>query len=83
MVKESLTDTVNYVVSGLSKEPLTYINTTALAVSFTSMESTLKIILYIVSIAASILVSRKYFLEITKLKREEKESKKKNNGNPV
>jgi hypothetical protein len=47
------------------------------------MESTLKIILYIVSIAASILVSRKYFLEITKLKREEKESKKKNNGNPV
>ena len=83
MVKESLTDTVNYVVSGLSKEPLTYINTTALAVSFTSMESTLKIILYIVSIAASILVSRKYFLEITKLKREERESKKKNNGNPV
>jgi hypothetical protein len=83
MVKESLSDTINYVATGLSKEPLTYINTTALAVSFTSMESTLKIILYIVSIAASILVSRKYFLEITKLKREERESKKKNNGNPV
>jgi hypothetical protein len=80
MVKENLSDSLNYIVNGLSKEPLTYINTTALAVSFTSLEDTLKIILYIVSIAASILVSRKYFLEITKLKREEKESKKENNG---
>ncbi len=83
MTKENLSDTLNYVATGLSKEPLTYINTTALAVSFSSMESTLKVILYIVSIAASILVSRKYLLEITKLKREERDAKKKNNGKGV
>jgi hypothetical protein len=68
MTKDSLIDSINYVANNLAKEPVTYINTAAIAVSMSNVELALKIVLYVVSITASILVSRKYLLEIKKLK---------------
>jgi len=62
------TDTLNYVISGLTKEPVTYLNAGAIAVSMSDVEFYFKVVLYSVSIIASILVSRKYLLEIKKLK---------------
>lgn len=74
MLKDQLNDSITYVVHGLANHPLTYLNTAAIAVSMTNIEIGLKVLLYTVSIVASILVSRKYLLEIRKLKKEEQES---------
>jgi hypothetical protein len=61
-------DTITYVAQGLIKEPVTFLNAGAVMVSMTNIEFAFKIIAYTVSIVASILVSRKYLLEIKKLK---------------
>jgi hypothetical protein len=74
MLKDQVTDSINYVAYGLANHPLTYLNTAAIAVSMTNIEIGLKVLLYTVSIVASVLVSRKYLLEIRKLKKEEQES---------
>lgn len=70
MLKENLEDSINYIAQGLVSHPLTYINTAAVAISMTDIELIFKIATYSVSIIASILVIRKYLLEIKKLKQE-------------
>lgn len=67
---DSISDTLNYTIQALAKEPVTYVNTAAIAVSVTDAETTLKLALYGISIVASLLVSIKYILEIKKLKQE-------------
>ncbi len=61
-------DTITYVAQGLIKEPVTLLNAGAVMVSMSNIEFAFKILAYTVSIVASILVSRKYLLEIKKLK---------------
>jgi hypothetical protein len=78
MLKDSITDSIQYVVHGLVNHPLTYLNSAAIAVSMTNIELGFKIVLYIASITASVLVSRKYLLEIKKLKKEQRD--KENNA---
>jgi hypothetical protein len=78
MLKDSITDSIQYVAHGLANHPLTYLNSAAIAVSMTNIELGFKIVLYTVSIVASLLVSRKYLLEIRKLKAEDKD--KENNS---
>jgi hypothetical protein len=72
----SKADTLNHVISALTKEPVTYINAGAIAISMTDVEFYLKCTLYVVSIVASILVSRKYLLEIKKLRDNEADKDK-------
>lgn len=57
------------VFTQLTKEPITYINLTAIFTSFTDVELFFKLFLYSVSIIASILVSVKYLIEIKKLRK--------------
>lgn len=64
-------DTLTYVAQGLVKEPVTLLNAGAVMISMTNIEFAFKIVLYTVSIVASILVSRKYLLEIKKLKNQD------------
>jgi hypothetical protein len=56
----------------MMKEPLTYLNTFTGVISFMQIEEWIKIVFYLVSISATILVSYKYWLEIKKLKKQEK-----------
>lgn len=79
MLRENLEDSISYVTQGLVAHPLTYINTAAIAVSMSDIELAFKIGTYCVSIVASLLVIRKYLLEIKKLKREENNNDFKNN----
>ena len=69
-IKDSIVDTANYVVQALIKEPVTYVNTAAVAVSMSELETKIKLVFYCVSIIASLLVSVKYLLEIRKLRKE-------------
>ena len=78
MLKDSITDSIQYVAHGLANHPLTYLNSAAIAVSMTNIELGFKVVLYSASIIASVLVSRKYLLEIKKLKKEERD--KENNA---
>lgn len=71
--KEELLNTTLHVVNGLSRDPVQYINIAAVMASFSSIEFWAKAILYVLSITASILASRKYLLEIKRLKRKERE----------
>jgi len=71
--KTQITDTINYIVNGVFKEPVTYLNAGTVAISMSDVETAFKITLYIVSIVASILVSRKYLLEIKRLKQQDKQ----------
>ena len=71
--KTQITDTINYIVNGFFKEPVTYLNAGTVAISMSDVETAFKITLYIVSIVASILVSRKYLLEIKRLKQQDKQ----------
>ncbi len=66
-------------IKGLTQEPVTYVNASAVAVSFTNTEIYLKIFLYSVSIIASILVSIKYAKEIRKMNIERQENIKADN----
>jgi 5-keto 4-deoxyuronate isomerase len=63
-------DTLTGVIDSLIKEPMTYVNVGVGAISFMSIEEKIKIAFYVVSIAASILVSYKYWLEIKNLKKQ-------------
>lgn len=74
MLKESLQDSINYVVNGMVSHPLTYVNTAAIAVSMSDIESALKIGTYLISIVASLIVVRKHLLEIKRLKKQDKEN---------
>lgn len=72
-LRDSIADTANYVAQALIKEPVTYVNTAAMAVSMSSLETQIKLVFYCVSIIASLLVSIKYILEIRKLRNEHNE----------
>lgn len=74
-MKTEISDTLSYVANGMIKEPVTYLNVGAMMISVTDVETYLKITLYLVSIVASVLVSRKYLLEIKKLKDSKNEDK--------
>jgi membrane protein implicated in regulation of membrane protease activity len=76
MLRNQIIETFNYITHSLFNHPLTYLNSAAIAVSMTELEATLKIILYSVSIVASVLVIRKYLLEIKKLQKEESNKEK-------
>jgi hypothetical protein len=80
-LKDSIIDTTNYVVHALVKEPITYVNSAAVAVSMTTMETQFKLVLYTVSIVASLLVSIKYILEIKKLRQEVKDHHEEESAN--
>jgi hypothetical protein len=54
------------------KEPVNVLNATTFGVSLTTLPEDLKIVFYIVSIIASILVSIKYFYEIISLRKNAK-----------
>lgn len=54
------------------KEPVNVLNATTFGVSLTTLPEDLKIVFYIVSIIASILVSVKYFYEIISLRKNAK-----------
>jgi hypothetical protein len=54
------------------KEPVNVLNATTFGISLTTLPENLKIIFYIVSIVASILVSIKYFYEIISLRKNAK-----------
>jgi hypothetical protein len=65
-------DSVIQVADSMMKDPLTYLNTFTGVISFMQIEEWIKIMFYLVSISATILVSYKYWLEIKKLKKQEK-----------
>lgn len=77
MLKENLQDSINYVVNGMIVHPLTYVNTAAIAVSMSDIESIFKIGTYCVSIIASLVVVRKHLLEIKKLRNKESDNSSK------
>jgi hypothetical protein len=54
------------------KEPVNVLNATTLGVSLSTLPEDLKIVFYIVSIIASILVSVKYIYEIISLRKNAK-----------
>lgn len=75
MLKNQIIETFNYVIDALKSNPVTYLNAAAITVSMTNFELILKILLYLVSISASVLVSFKYLLEIKKLDKDIKAQK--------
>ena len=70
--KEEIANTISHVISGLSRDPVQYLNIAAIMASLSSIEFWAKAILYCVSVTASVLASRKYLLEIRRLKAKEK-----------
>lgn len=75
MLKDQIIETFNYVIDALKSNPVTYLNAAAITVSMSNFELGLKILLYLVSISASVLVSFKYLLEIKKLDKDNKAQK--------
>jgi bacteriorhodopsin len=78
-ISMSKDSTFGYVVDSLIKEPVTYLNTAVGVASFMSIEEKVKIVFYIISIIATVIVSYKYILEIKQIKKQDKEIDGKSN----